>query len=754
MTAPRPLEVEHLAPSDALLDLAVASVKGGGFEARLQILEACSARFGGFDLAAFHKAFRTKSMASTAKLMELAAPVAAAIERSPIHPALALSALAREALDEADRKTTGAYHTDFRLATRLAGLAAPRLTSRSKVVDAACGAGILLAALSVAVCGRDRAKLSEWLAFGVCAADLSANSLRATLLSLASLTDDLAALVSMRSRWMVGDSLLADAKVWRAMAPDGFDAVVGNPPWEKVKLSRHEFLKANGAQRHYGADTVGLDQTRFDEKREEVADYSRLLLDRYPELGRGEPDLYVAFTTLFFDICKPGGVVAALLPGGLIRSQGTEAVRRRLIDSSQSVTISIIDNRTRFFAIDSRFKFLAVALVKAVPKAKREPIVLSHERGSPTGTEVFGEASIGRAALAAVRPDLSIPEVRSQAEWRTFLKVAESGCSWTDPIGGWDAKFSREVDMTNQREDFLSSATATAVPLVEGRMVHHHRFGVKGYAGGSGRRAIWEANSIGDSSLRPQFWIEPTDLAPASLARMETPRAGFCDIAGQTNERSLMASMIPAGVACGNKVPTVLFPDDPSPERLLAWVAIVNSFPFDWMLRRVLTTTVNYFLLQSIPLPRLARGGLPWRKLAASADELRRLDTAGARPSTHERMAQLRAEIDAEVAVAYGLSLDDMELMLSDFPILDRGQPALPGEARSTITRDTVLSAASKRTGVRLDLWAERVHEARRLGARAYVPSEIAGGDEGSETTSGANINDKRKRVAGRSDPL
>jgi hypothetical protein len=69
--------------------------------------------------------------------------------------------------------------------------------------------------------------------------------------------------------------------------------------------------------------------------------------------------------------------------------------------------------------------------------------------------------------------------------------------------------------------------------------------------------------------------------------------------------------------------------------------------------------------------------------------------------------------------------------MLQDFPILDRGQPALPGEAKSTITRDTVLAAMAKRTASRSTAWSRRVVDACALGAMAYVPSELAlGGEE------------------------
>lgn len=732
MSPPRPVESEYLAPAEAALTIAVGGVRESeNFELRLQVLEAASASFGGFNLAAFHDAFGVHSTTSAAELSELAAPVVSAIERTPIPSALALSALAREVLHEQNRKSTGAYHTDFRLATRLAQLAAPKLTHKSKVIDPACGAGILLAALTHAVCGMDRVKIAHWLAHGVCAADLSANSLRAALLSLASLTDNLEALKAMRARWYYGDSLMADRRVWSAMAPDGFDAVIGNPPWEKVKLSRHEFLKSSGTQRHYGAQIHELDEERFATQRDEVANYSQRLLARYPDLGNGEPDLYIAFTDLFFDLCKGDGIVAALIPGGLIRSQGTQAVRQKLFEASQSVSLSIIDNRARFFSIDTRFKFLALALVKASSEnAKREPILLLHERGTPTDLETIGSATIGREALAAVRDDLSLPEVRSLAEWKLFSKIAAAGTAWEEPGFGWTPKFCREVDMTKERPKFLGQAVPGALPVIEGRMVQAHRFGVKGHVSGTGRRAQWEAFPIGRSRIAPQFWIRPSDMPRANQHRAEVLRVGFCDIAGQTNERSLMAALIPAGVVCGNKVPTILFPEDPSEDRLLAWAAIANSFTFDWMLRRVLTTTVNYFLLQSVPLPKLTKGGLPWKKLVSASRELRILDSAKAGRETYERMAQLRAEIDVEVAIAYGLDLKDMELVLQDFPILDRGQIALSGEVKSTITRDSVLATMAKRTSNRSTVWSNRVNEARVLGAQAYVPSELAIGSE------------------------
>ena len=70
MSAPRPVEAEYLSPAEAALTRAVGGGHGpASFELRLQVLEAASARFGGFDLAAFHEAFGNKSKRAPAELL-------------------------------------------------------------------------------------------------------------------------------------------------------------------------------------------------------------------------------------------------------------------------------------------------------------------------------------------------------------------------------------------------------------------------------------------------------------------------------------------------------------------------------------------------------------------------------------------------------------------------------------------------------------------------------------------------------------
>ena len=722
------VESRRLAPVDAAIE-AVVGDRSDGDELRLQLLEAVAARLGGFDLESFQSRFGVEPIEDRASLLDQAREVVKCIDDTGIHPALCLSALARETLDANARRAKGAYHTDFRLAQYLAQGTSAKLQPGVKVVDPACGAGILLTAVSIVACRSDRILASDWLRHSVYAADLSPMALRGTLLALSALTDDLDSLQAMREKWQTQDSLLAPEEVWPSMARDGFDVVVANPPWEKVKLTRHEFIKARGSDRHYGSSYSEDGLVGYETAKSQKARLAADLVSRYPSLARGEPDLYVAFTELALTLTRDGGMGALIVPGGLIRSKNTEGLRRELVGSSKNLCFTVMANRARHFAIDTRFKFLVVNYTKAatgVRKVRR--IGMVHARANDDGILAARKTSLAMPVLKELRPDLTLPEVRTAPEWRLFERMQRHRVADTRDPTLWKAAFCREVDMTHGRPHFVTDALPGCLPLIEGRMVQPHRLGCKAYVSGEGRSAKWRNLSPGQSAIQPQFWVRTDGLSPSAVERVWQTRVGFCDITGQTNERSMMAAIVPPGVACGNKVPTVEFPNDPSEERLLLWLAVVNSLPFDWLIRRVVTTTVNYFVLSSIRLPALEVSSLPARRLVEVSRRLKDLDVSGV--GTLEccwRIARLRAEADALVANAYGCNEDDLQMIVDDFPLLDRGQPSLPGANKSTVTADLLVSTWRRQKGRDGGDALRRLSEAERLGAVPYLSSEFSG---------------------------
>jgi hypothetical protein len=173
---------------------------------------------------------------------------------------------------------------------------------------------------------------------------------------------------------------------------------------------------------------------------------------------------------------------------------------------------------------------------------------------------------------------------------------------------------------------------------------------------------------------------------------------------------------------CGNKVPTLTFdvPGHEPSDAAHLWVALANSFAVDWLARRVVTTSMNYFVLRSLPLPRLpseqAKQVIGWSRALAAAEVHGDVDPWS--------VAELRALIDSVVAHAFGLVASDLALIMKDFRLLDRGQPALPGEERSTVTRDAVLAAFAELVREDGASWRARVDGARAVGAVPYIPAD------------------------------
>ena len=209
-------------------------------------------------------------------------------------------------------------------------------------------------------------------------------------------------------------------------------------------------------------------------------------------------------------------------------------------------------------------------------------------------------------------------------------------------------------------------------------------------------------------------------------------RAGFCDVTGQGNERSILCSLVSDSSPCGNKVPTAM--SDGGLHASLLFSSLMNSFVVDFLLRKVVSNSLNFFIIDGLPINRLDPGGNESAELikfagllTCTTPEMTGLWAELARhwpqdfplPWSRERAcldvrarAKLRAHIDARIARIYGLTAHEYIRVLYTFPLLDGDQPPLPGDVfirmtnrgerigfRSFITRDLALLTFLELTG-------------------------------------------------------
>lgn len=707
MSRPLTLEQSLLSKADNLLtDFSPL------YEQRLLVLEACASRIGGFDIDEYWKEFNI-DVTDKKNVKGAAETLSIVLARTDIPISLAISSLARESVSISEKKQHGAFYTDFRLAQFVAEDCRHYLEQDSKIADIAAGSGILLAAVAAQYFEMFPENYDQWISMHVYAFDLSENALRGARIAIAAHSSSVKMIKKMCENWLVCDSLLCER-----FPEHGFDIVVGNPPWGRVKLSLHSFINGTDSNYHvYGTQYRDFDKEQFLAKRQGALSYSKILKERYSLLGDAEPDMYMAFLQKAISVLKVGGHLSYIVPAGLIRSLGTKSLRGFLIDCSEELKYYLLDNRSNFFEIDTRFKFVIVSQKKAHPEAAGcTGFGFEICTGDKLGVRGSEEIRFSTKNLERIRPDLTVPECRDKSEKDLFVKIYENGHSWKDE---WHADIAREVDMTNDRSNFHEKQSAADIPVIEGRMIQQFRFGAKAYVSGSGRSAKW-IPSVG--TVKPQFFMSREVLSEQLNSRVDTLRAGYCDIAGQTNERAMMTAVIPPGVVCGNKVPTIIFPGADGEKRLYFFVGVTNSFVFDWMLRRVLSTTVNYFLLFSLPMPSIDLSGEQAKRIISLTKQLSRM---GTEYYTGDMMGKLRAELEVEVTRAYGLDFDDLELIMKDFPLLDRRQPAIHGEARSTYSRDLLLSIAEESFLRAGRYYAKRADMGAKKNAKAFIPTEM-----------------------------
>lgn len=638
------------------------------------------------------------------------------IEALPFHSSYIIAVLAQEEEHITEKKSSGAFYTDYRLANyMLNGVE----ESKGLVLDPACGTGILLASY-VLKFGANQKDIDVIIKNKICGADQSLHAITGAFISLSCLTQDKNVLISLKGRLRQCNSLIEIKTPWKDLK-DEFHLIIANPPWEKLKVVKHDMQLKKDLSTIYGSSGGKNVKTDVSVRKKKLDTYLKKLNESYKFQGNGEKDLYVFFLELATKLIAKDGQISYLVPAGLIRSKGTENLREALFNIYNDIEISLFTNEPKYFNIDSRFKFLNIKLKKNKKSTKNiiKLIFAKHK-----GTQLIASKGVewSYKELSSLRNDLTIPEVDDMVSLKLFNRLSSKG-SFTNREGSeWNFKIKREVDMTQKRSLFSRKAKEGYLPLIEGRMVWHYNSMSKTYISGSGRAAKWEPCFFErPTKVETQFYFPSSSLDKKTEDHLNNFRIGFCDIAGQTNERSMMAAVIPKNYICGNKVPTVVFENDYDDNRkAYCWLAIVNSHTFDWLLRRVLTTTVNFFLLKSIPLPKMNFES----ELAIELYTISKRISNGEYDSLWER-ANLLTRVENLVVDAYGVSYKEFKKIIGDFPLLDRNQPVLPSENTSTITKDYLQVNIFNDNSPLLNNIRRRVTEAKNLNAIPFIPSSM-----------------------------
>jgi hypothetical protein len=252
------------------------------------------------------------------------------------------------------------------------------------------------------------------------------------------------------------------------------------------------------------------------------------------------------------------------------------------------------------------------------------------------------------------------------------------------------------------------------VPLCEPKMFDFYNHRAASYASRGeqrGYRVLPDTTEDERADLsfqvQPFYWVAEEEVNERLGVETRAWLFGFKDITSPTNERTFVCTIVPRG-GLSNKMPLILVSDLRLPIPC-ALVANLSSLPFDYVARQKIGgVTLNYFIVKQLPvLPPsdYTRDDLQFiservLELSYTAWDLqpfaRELGYEGPPFAWDEdRRAQLRAELDAWYAHAYGLSRDELRYILDP---TDVKGPDYPSETFRVLKKNEVARFGEYRT--------------------------------------------------------
>ena len=430
----------------------------------------------------------------------------------------------------------------------------------------------------------------------------------------------------------------------------GFDAVIGNPPWDRMKLQQVEWFatrrreialapraadrKSMIAALEQAGDPLAQDYALASERAAMATRMARRS-GAYPLLSGGDVNLYSLFVERSMTLVKPDGMVGLLTPSGIASDKTAALFFKDVATEGRLRALYDFENRrTRYGAqpffpdVDSRFKFCAfVASPSRLSGASRCAFFLQDvserddpERCFPLTAESFARVNpnTGTAPIFRTRRDA---DLTAAIYGRLPVLVDRSS---GEEVKAWSVKYSTMFHMTNDSGLFrtrteleeqegayptggnrFASPAGEWVPLYEGKMVQafdHRAASVVVNLENQHRPAQPEPATLDQHRdpawlPDPQFWVMRSETSFPDVSYL----FGFKDVTAPTNVRSMIAAVIP-GSGVGNTLPIVSI-DGPAAADAALLLANFDAVPFDYVARqKIQGQHLNWFIVEQLPV--------------------------------------------------------------------------------------------------------------------------------------------------------
>jgi hypothetical protein len=479
----------------------------------------------------------------------------------------------------------------------------------------------------------------------------------------------------------------------------GFDCVLGNPPWEKIKPDRMEYYGASDVLiRAYTGGELDVRIKELHRANPGLEDGYEAYSERIKTIAAcvkkggdfkfcdwvvegkstgGDPDLFKFFVEQGHRILRSGGRLGYLVPSGVYNNEGATGLRYLILDQCTIRAFYGFENRYKLFPIDSRLKFVCLVLEKRKDdrafNAEFPATFMRHdleelESGPPAGVQVV----IKRTELEGLSPGtLAFLEYRSERDREVILKMYGLLPGMTPrPLlgdqgrGTWNAKFYSEFHMTNDRDLWTKPDGTLWTPKgVLGRECDDF-LETRSKMEGKGFWPLYQDAHIHQYVLefKPLMrWVclEAYDRKYKGLPSADA-KLVLRDPARSTDERTCIAALLPPKSCFGHTLNGVRMEDGLKETAL----AMFNSLCFDYLMRkRVGGQHVSPYLLERAAV-------VPPSQLVGKLRAVPAIHANQTKTWVYDKEAcwEPLTTTEKTIAIAYGLGGSELMLMLQDFP--------------------------------------------------------------------------------------
>jgi len=532
-------------------------------------------------------------------------------------------------------------------------------------------------------------------------------------------------LADLSKNIICGNSLVSDPSVhpraldWRKTFPEvfangGFDCVIGNPPWERMKLQQREFFALGApdiASAVSAADRRKLiaaaEKSRPDlfkrftdaaTAAEQTLAYIRKC-KAFPLTARGDVNTYMIFAELARNLIAPAGRAGLLVPSGIATDDTTRHFFNDVMDKQSLTALYDFENKKGHFEdVHRAFKFSVLLMNgNAVKHAQASFVFFAHQIEDLADKD--RQIALSAKDLKLVNPNTrTCPIFRTKRDAELIKAIYRRVPVLMDENrkdGGnpWGVKFMTMFHQTNDAEKFVDGATlkeqgyalegnrwtkgsSTCLPLYEAKMFNmfdHRTSSVIVAETNWFRQGQKEDTSLVEHQnpefvVLPRYWAEKATVDQASNGE-EAGFLAFKNVSSPTNRRSMIAAFLPySGVI--NSAPIIGF-QAMTYRRRCCLLANTNAFAYDYCVRNKMgNVNLNFFIIEQLPTlpPDAYAEKCRWEKkqtleqwiservlrLTCTSNDMRPLaEAAEFKPGVVKWKEEERAQLRAELDAAY-----------------------------------------------------------------------------------------------------